>query len=133
MPLIKTPLFSVVGLLMQDGLVLAVSRKTDHEDLGLPGGKIDPGEAALDALDRELREEVGTGVLSAETVFEDLDRVEGAVRKPCRTYRVTSWVGVPQSREGAWVGWVPPSRLLEPSCSFRDYNRRLFDAIGLRY
>lgn len=124
--------FSVVALLERNGLVLAISRRNDHENLGLPGGKIEPGESPEEALVRELGEECGILAEEYEMVYEHLDRVEGDLRRPCRGYRVTSWAGSPHSVEGQRVVWVPPGRLLEPSCSFRDYNERLFDHIGTR-
>ena len=45
-----------------DNLVLGVSRKDDHNDWGLPGGKIDPGETALEAVIRETKEETNLDV-----------------------------------------------------------------------
>jgi 8-oxo-dGTP pyrophosphatase MutT (NUDIX family) len=41
------------------GRVLAVSRKGSPDDLGLPGGKVEPGESPAEAARRELREETG--------------------------------------------------------------------------
>ena len=40
-------------------------------------------------------------------------------------------VALGYAKEGAKVVWVEPARLLEPSCSFRDYNRALFKHIGV--
>lgn len=50
--------------------VLATSRKTDHRDFGLPGGKVDPGETPEAALHRELREETGMRVFNLRKVYE---------------------------------------------------------------
>ncbi len=136
-----TPLYSVVGLFIQGGQdgtsvylydkILAVSRKDNHADLGLPGGKIEPGDATPeDAIRREILEEVGVTADILEPVFDHLDRVEGSVPKPCRCFRVHTWKGEPRPLEGSWVGWVPLGRLLEPTCMFKDYNRKLFEALG---
>lgn len=123
--------FAVVGLVQRNGLVLAVSRKTNHEDLGLPGGKLDPGETPEEAVRREIFEETGLVVLSLTRIFDHMDRVEGLDRKPCRCFRIDAWEGEPDAFEGAVVQWVKPSRLLEDSCTFRDYNRTLFTTIDL--
>ena len=48
-----------VVLINKEGLILGVSRKTNHCDFGLPGGKMDPedgGNPIVTAI-RETREE----------------------------------------------------------------------------
>lgn len=130
-PVSVTDLFSVVALIFSVGHVLAVSRKNNHEDLGLPGGKIEPGETPEEAIRRELLEETGLKIGAMYPIFDHLDRVEGDERRPCRCFVVWIYEGVAKSNEGARVVWVPPSRLVEPSCMFRDYNRALFLAINV--
>jgi 8-oxo-dGTP pyrophosphatase MutT (NUDIX family) len=52
--------FAVTAIIFSDeGSILSVSRKENHEDFNLPGGKIDKGETPLEALVRELEEETG--------------------------------------------------------------------------
>lgn len=130
----STPnLFSVVGLLMRDGKILAVSRKMDHSDLGLPGGKIDPGESPEEAIRREIWEEVGVRVGAVKPIFDHLDRVEEGESRPCRCFAVESWDGEPASQEGARVAWVSPNSLITSACSFRAYNRALFAHTGIPF
>ena len=123
-------LFSVTALLFRGKQVLAVSRKTNHEDLGLPGGKLDYGETPEQALVRELREETGITALRFIQVFEDPCRVENGESRPSRVYLVYSWEGEPQAVENAIVEWVLPERLFEPSNSFHDYNIKLFEHLN---
>lgn len=56
----------VVGALVCEGRVLLVQRRGDKRARpglwDLPGGVIEPGESELDALARELREELGIRV-----------------------------------------------------------------------
>lgn len=119
--------FSVAALLFNGKHVLAVSRKTDHNDLGLPGGKIDYGESPEEALVRELKEETGITALRFMPIFEDHCRVEGGENKPARVYLVYSWEGDPIAMENAVIEWVLPNRLCDAYHSFSGYNRKLFD------
>jgi 8-oxo-dGTP pyrophosphatase MutT (NUDIX family) len=126
-----TNLFSVTGLLVKDGLVLAVSRKNNPKDFGLPGGKIDPGETSEQALIREVKEETGLDVVAYEGVFEDKDRVENGELRPCKTYRVLSWKGELRTKETGVVCWVKPSVITDPTTSFHEYNSKLFAHLSM--
>ena len=112
--------------LNERGEVLAVSRKDNHDDLGLPGGKVEDGETFEEGAIRETFEEIGVRILRMRHVFDHPCRVHYA-----HTFQVDEWEGTPVSKEGAWVGWVPVARLLESSCSFREYNEALFRALSL--
>ena len=119
--------FAVVGVVLnRQGQVLAVSRKDDHDDLGFPGGKLEPGETAFAALRRECHEETGIYVVDATKAFEATD----CTGKVCRAYMVIHWIGPAVAREGARVEWVRWSDLMTPACSYRDYNRQLFEFLG---
>jgi len=52
-----------------DGLVCLVSRKHDHNDFGLIGGKVDPGESPRQAAVRECMEETGIEISNLRLVF----------------------------------------------------------------
>lgn len=120
---------AALALLWRNGEVLAVSRKDNHDDLGFPGGKVEPMDDSPDvAMVRELDEE--TGVIAKKWVkaFE----TEDSAGYWAITFHVHDWEGEPTSREGSAVLWVPPRRLLESSCSWAAYNRALFASPGGR-
>jgi mutator protein MutT len=119
-------LFAVASLVFKDGFVLGVSRKTNLNDFGLPGGKIDPGETPEQAIIRELKEETGITATKIRQVYEDLDRVEDGQPRPCRTYLVESWEGEPYAVEKARVEWLKPYILFCWTNSFNRYNIDLF-------
>ncbi len=99
-----------VGVLLRpDGTVLLGNRPADKPWPGwweLPGGKLEPGESVLQALTRELQEEIGI------TVTEATPWVTYVHKYPTTTVRlafcrVTGWTGEPQSLEGQLLRWVP--------------------------
>lgn len=75
-----------------------------------PGGKLDPGESARDALARELREEIGIEVTAARPLirfpYAYPDR-----RVLLDVFLVTGWRGEPHGREGQAVEWAAPDAL----------------------
>jgi hypothetical protein len=60
-----------VVLISPEGYILGVSRKDDHNDFGLPGGKMDPednGDPKITAI-RETKEETGLDVTNLRLIF----------------------------------------------------------------
>ena len=98
-----------VGVLVDDGgRVLITRRANDAHQGGLwefPGGKVEVGESVLEALDRELQEELGTAVLSSEPLLEIRhDYSDKAVLLDI--HRVTEWRNEPRGLEGQPLAWV---------------------------
>jgi len=73
------------AVLDRRGLLL-VSKRAAPDVYYLPGGKPDPGEQPLDCLSRELAEELGVGIESAEPFAE--------VRAPAALEGVPMWMTV---------------------------------------
>jgi 8-oxo-dGTP diphosphatase len=103
----------VAGLVGSAGRVLVTQRRADQAhplEWEFPGGKIEPGEAPEAALARELREELGVEVQSAERLI----RYPHAY--PERTvwldmWIVSGWKGEPHGLDGQALKWVEPTRL----------------------
>lgn len=97
-----------VGILIQpDGRFLLGSRPEGKPFAGFwefPGGKLEAGETALDALKRELHEEMGIVVTAATPwLTQSFTYPHATVR--LHFFRVTGWQGELQAREGQSFAW----------------------------
>ena len=105
----------VAGVLTQpDGRVLACRRAPRRSAAGqweFPGGKVEPGESAEQALRRELHEELGLDAVIGTPIDRSVTRV-GDVDIDLATYRV-AWVaeGPTSSTDHDELRWVLPAEL----------------------
>jgi 8-oxo-dGTP diphosphatase len=109
------PTFRVVAAALFDarGRVLIAQRPPGTHMAGrweFPGGKIDAGETELDALRRELKEELGVTVCDAERLLE-LSHDYPERRVELCMWRVISYTGVPHSLDGQALKWIEPALL----------------------
>ena len=98
-------------ILRDDGRFLLGQRPAGKVYAGyweFPGGKVEPGEAPLAALERELREELGITVRAAHPwLTRDYDYAHAAVR--LRFFRVREWSGALHGREQQRFSWQLPN------------------------
>lgn len=93
----------------------------------MPGGKVDGDESFYDAVKREVFEETGLQITSADQLFQAM--CEGKVSYWTVCYLVTAYEGTPASREeGIIVKWASWDELLSARSPFCVYNRRVFKA-----
>lgn len=95
----------------EDGHVLLAERPRGKESAGyweFPGGKFEPGESPVQALARELHEELGVELDEAYSwVTYEYSYSNKIVR--LHFYRVRGWHGTPHGKEGQRVSWQDPS------------------------
>ncbi len=119
-----------VGILFNDDGQVFIAERPLHKYKGglweFPGGKLEPGETALAALKRELKEEIGIEVIAAEPFtqieyhYEDRDVL-------LDTWKITQYYGQPQGKEGQRIHWVSCDRLKE--FAFPQGNQKIIDVL----
>ena len=112
-----------VVLLNPEGFVLGVSRKNNHADFGLPGGKMDPednNDPMVTAI-RECKEETGLDITNLRLIF--------AIHKNNNmgyTY-LADYSGEINHNEPHVVKWVPFQVLINGS--FGRYNELVSESL----
>jgi len=105
----------VAALIERDGKIL-LSRRRPDQSMPLywefPGGKVEPGEAPVDALAREVREELGCAV-AVGRIDEVVFHAYGEFDLYMLVYRCRISEGEPRAVEVAEIAWVEPGRLTE--------------------
>jgi len=104
-----------------DGSVLAITKKDDYANIGLPGGKLEPNEHPRDAAVRECYEETGLMVdkESLIPVYCGPGRTTVSI-----TYLAQTIIGgklLPANKEGLPM-WVNPHMFLKDACAYKHYN-----------
>lgn len=109
----------VVALALRgmDGRWLMHRRPLEKHHGGLwefPGGKVEPGEVPVNALIREIQEELGIG-LQAEDVhaatFAEERTVASGRPIVILLYTASRWRGQAAALEGGEIGWFSPAEI----------------------
>ena len=109
---------AAVVLLFNQGKILAVSRKNNKNDFGLPGGKLEPGESFKEGAIREVKEETGLDIFGLIPIFHRIDNGFFAI---CY---IAQWKGeIDHTLESGIVKWTDFDTINKGS--FGDYNKEL--------
>ena len=125
----------VAAIIQRDGKYLAVQRgpaKLDYisHKWEFPGGKVEEGESAEQAIIRELNEEVG--ILSTElTIFESLNYDYPEKSLYFDFFTVTKFESEPYGKEGQQGLWVPITDLKH--YSFPEANIPVLEKVMLSF
>ncbi len=122
---------AVAAIVDDAGRVLVSLRPKQVHQGGLwefPGGKLEPGEQVRQALQREIREELGISIASCCPLIRIPHRY------PDRSvvldvWRVTAWTGEPTGREGQAICWRVLDQLVDRE--FPAANQAIIRALQL--
>jgi 8-oxo-dGTP diphosphatase len=130
----------VAGALFDaEGRVLIAQRPPGKHMAGgweFPGGKLDAGEAPLEGLKRELREELGIETIRATALISYEHRYEDR-RVFLDLWVVHEYTGVPRSLDAQALRWVELAELdsiglLEADKPMVEAIRKAEKAVGCR-
>jgi 8-oxo-dGTP diphosphatase len=107
---LSLPTLQVVAAILRDatGRVLVSLRPEGKPQAGyweFPGGKLAPGEAAAQALKRELREELGIEVQSCDE-WLTLEHDYADKHVSLAVWKVATYTGTVQAMEAQQLRWV---------------------------
>jgi len=105
----------VAAVIQREGKWLLCQRPTGKNFAGtweFPGGKMEEGESAVEALRRELREELGLEVVAAGPPLATIQEDDGALEIIFVPIQVQ---GVPRLFEHSAIKWANWAEVLEAS------------------
>jgi 8-oxo-dGTP diphosphatase len=111
---ISSTVHVVAGVLRDTRGRILLARRTEGRDLAgaweFPGGKVESGESPIQALKRELHEELGIDIGNAEALISVPQRYSNK-SIVLDVYTVQSYTGKPKGREKQALAWSPPEKL----------------------
>lgn len=122
-----------VGVVLR-GTQVFISLRADNAHQGgkweFPGGKVEAIESVLDALRRELQEEIGIQVQSSEPLIV-IEHDYGDKLVKLDVHTVSAFNGEPDGKENQQTRWVEVSAL--EASEFPAANVAIIDALQQKY
>lgn len=119
-----------LGIIINSQHQVLVALRPAHTPLGglweFPGGKFENNETALQALTRELQEEIGI-ILKKASPMMHIIHDYGTVQIALDTWRIEDYDGTPYGKEGQEIRWVNADELNQ--LVFPEGNKAIVDAV----
>lgn len=118
----------VVGIVVGPTQNILISKRPSHKIKGgyweFPGGKIEKNETPVEALGRELKEEVGIEVQASRLLFQHPHEYL-EYNTLLEVFLVTKFLGEPTGLEGQEVRWI--SRYGFSHYDFLEANHKIIE------
>lgn len=105
--------FGILGIIQRDGRLLMIQRSA-HVRVPyawcFPGGTIESGESQVDALVREMREEVNVEVRAGWHLMTQ-SKHDGRLVLYCWSAEILSGEPMPNPKEVAAIEWMTPAEI----------------------
>lgn len=118
---------AAVMLVIKDGLILGITRRSDKTKYGLLGGKVSLNETPQQAAIRESLEEAGIIVKSCIEIYKRIEPGDGSLNGEdfhSTCFYATDWSGDPQDSEEGNVKWLTVDEITCTKAAFGDYNTK---------
>lgn len=120
----------VIGIIINEQKQILVEQRSSHLPYAgywaFPGGKVELNEKIADALNREMLEEIGIIVKTAEPLhilqFQYPDKVV-----ELHTWRINDYSGIPSGCENQLIRWVDKNELL--NLQFLPPNKKIVEMV----
>ena len=121
-----------VGVICDETQNILIAKRSDDRHQGglweFPGGKVEGGESLIDALARELHEELGIRIVAEHcSSLITIEHDYGDKVVCLDVCWVRCFQGQPEGREGQPLAWVARQNLHQ--YAFPEANRAIIDAI----
>jgi len=117
-----------VGVIVNQNKQVLIARRASHQHQGnrweFPGGKVEKGETSLDAISRELREELGINIHDASLIIEITHQYNDK-KVNLAVFQVDKWQGDPIGAEGQPIRWIKLTEL--DQFQFPEANEEILD------
>ncbi|MCK4493612.1 MAG: Nudix family hydrolase [Methylococcales bacterium] len=122
----------VLGIIKNPTGQILISKRATNAHLGdlweFSGGKVEQGESSLEALKRELLEEVGITVLKATSLIK-IKHAYAELSVVLEVYTINNFSGVAVANENQPIKWVSLNSL--NNYAFPEANKAIINAIKL--
>jgi len=118
---------TVAGIFIRGGKFLVEKRRNDDDSdpgfVSIPGGHVQKGESLHEALNREMKEELGITIGKSHSVYMGLHKTTSGERDRIHYFLIENWKGRIISHEAESLYWESDPRNLTATVDRKAMKR----------